>query len=121
MARTALVVQNPRTTNGITGLTTVEVAGDAAADVGFPNDGQTILLVRNGGAGAHVLTFDTPGTVEGQAIGNPSAPSLGAGLWGCYGPFPRATFNQDDGMVYVSSDGTKTECKYVAIRVTPQG
>ena len=47
MARAILVVQQPRAQNGILNLETVEVAGDVAADAGFPNDEQTLLFVRN--------------------------------------------------------------------------
>lgn len=117
MARTALVVQQPRAQNGILNLESVEVAGDVVADAGFANDEQTLLMVRNAGVGAHILTFDTPGTVEGNAIANPVTGACPAGKWSVFGPFPRSAYNQDDGMVYWASDGTKTECKYVALRL----
>lgn len=119
MARTLLALNHAPGGVGMLNLTSLEVPGDAAADVGFPNGDNVLLYVRNAGAGPHVLTFDTPGSVDGNAIANPSTASIAAGGARIIGPFRRDVYDQgapDTGYVYVSSDGTKTEMRYVAFQ-----
>lgn len=115
MARTVLVVTQGDT-HGPLDLGALEVAGDVANDVGFPNDGMTKLYCHNAGAGAHVLTIRTPGTVgPGLAIAEDTV-TIAAGKFALLGFFDRNLYNQPDSNVYVDSDGTKTEMKYAAIR-----
>ncbi len=119
MARTILALQTAPGGVGMINLTSTEVAGDATDDVGFPNGDNVLLYVRNAGAGAHVLTFDTPGSVDGNAIANPATASIAAGGARIIGPFRRDVYDQggaNAGQVFVSCDGTKTEMKYVAFQ-----
>jgi hypothetical protein len=71
----------------------------------FLNDGKTFLYAVNGSAAPVTLTFDTPGSVDGQALADlvitlaatGDADGLDKKL---IGPFT-AIFNQTDGYVWV--------------------
>lgn len=114
MARTVLVVIQGDAHSPLS-MSAVEVAGDVANDVALPNDGLTKLYARNAGAGSHVLTFRTPGTVRGLAIAEDTV-TIVAGAHAILGFFDRDLYNQPDGSIYIDSDGTKTEMKYAGIR-----
>lgn len=111
MARTVLVV----TVGEVLDMSAVEVAADVAAGVAVPNDGQTRIYCRNAGAGPHVLTLRTPGTVRGLAIAEDTR-TIAAGKHGFIGPFDRDLYNQADSTVYIDVDGTQTEMKFAAVR-----
>src|SRR5690349_4664641 len=65
MARTVLpVTQAVR--GGVASPT--EQAGDPTNGHVVTNSGRTILTVRNADTSSHQVTFETPGTVDGQAI-----------------------------------------------------
>ena len=72
----------------------------------FLNDGKTFLLVINGDADPTTVTFDTPGSIDGQAFGDlavtVAATGDGDGLdKQLIGPFT-GIFNQSDGYVWVT-------------------
>ncbi|KAB2344880.1 hypothetical protein [Actinomadura rudentiformis] len=67
-----------------TGITpTAEIDGDPANGHVLANTGRTVLLVRNADtADPHTLTLVTPGTVDGQPIGDRAiAIPAGATRW----------------------------------------
>jgi hypothetical protein len=115
MARTNVAVSHSQDGSVLDGLATA-TALDAAAGAMFTNNGATRVIVYNTGAGAHVVTFVTPRTINpgALAVADPSI-TLAAGKHGIFGPLDPTTFNQpsgaDTGKVYVNSDGTESEVK----------
>ena len=78
----------------------------------FPNDGKTIFRVKNGSAAPITVTFDTPGSVDGQAISDlavsVAATGDGTGLdFVDIGPFS-SVFNQSDGYVWAVCSAVAT-------------
>lgn len=91
MARTELTLQ----TTIRTGLEPAYVAATADGE-GFDNTSQRAFIhVVNAGGGGVVVSFDTPGTVDGLAI-PPLDVTVPAGEERIIGPFPRNVYNQDD-------------------------
>jgi len=71
----------------------------------FANDGKTFLYVKNGSAAPITLTFDTPGSVDGQALADmvitvPATADENGKDEMLIGPFT-TIFNQSDGNVWV--------------------
>jgi hypothetical protein len=66
-----------------------EVNGDATNGHQVTNDELVILLVRNsnGASTARTITFETPGTVDSQAVADRTK-SIPAGTSQYFGPFP---------------------------------
>jgi hypothetical protein len=92
MARTVLTVQNVVRT----GLTPVYSAGDAANGHSFDNTGENVfLIVINGDAADKTVTVTTPGTVDGQTIGD-LAVVVTASEERVIGPFPNAIYGTVD-------------------------
>lgn len=61
----------------------------------FDNSGRDVLLhVKNGGAGASVITFETGLTVDGLTVQDPTV-SIPAGEERFFGPFPTSYHNND--------------------------
>ena len=85
---TLTVATAVRSTNGN------NLAGVAAAGGGdvFPNTGQEILIIKNGGGSAVTLTVVTAATVDGLAVADLTA-SIGAGETRALGPFPPSIYN----------------------------
>lgn len=101
-------------------LQAAETALDATLGARIPNNGETYILLRNAGAGAHIVTVDTPRTVAGGlTVQNPPF-TIAAGKWAALPPFDPAYFNNqsgaNEGYLTVTSDGTQTEVKAVALR-----
>jgi hypothetical protein len=86
----------------------------------FLNDGRTFLVLRNSGAGEHIITIVTAGSILGLPIED-LVKTIVAGASYLIGPFPKPTFNlttgADHGRVYVNSDGTQSEMKCKAVRL----
>ena len=99
---TALTVQKP----GIAGLTPTYSAADATGNT-FPNDGNTIVHIKNGGGSSITVTLPTPGKVAGVDIADPTV-SIGAGAEKFIGPFDPRAFAQSDGSVLVNYSGVTT-------------
>jgi hypothetical protein len=99
MARTALTVQQITRS----ALTPTYTAANASGGNSIPNnDGQILLIVKTVGTGC-VVTVDTPGTVDGNAIANKTY-TLGTNAERHIGPFPPNVYNQADGSVYLDFD-----------------
>lgn len=64
MARTILASQAPPAA----GVAPTYAAADAAEGMQFTNSGNTIIHVKNGGAGALTVTVPTPGAVDGLQL-----------------------------------------------------
>lgn len=54
----------------IIGTGSSEVAADVTGNT-FVNDGKVLLVARNSGSTGRNITITTPGTVDGEAIGDP--------------------------------------------------
>jgi hypothetical protein len=96
MARTLLSVQPVVRT----GLAVSYAAADGTDQNAVPNDGRTILHVKNGGGSSINVTIDTPGSVDGLAVGN-LVVAVPAGAERFIGPFPTNIYSQADGNLYV--------------------
>ena len=95
-------------------INTVQAA--TAEGASFVNDGRTFLYVLDT-AGDPVLTFKTPGTIDGLAIAEKSVTVTAHATKGTLiGPFPPSIYNQSDGTVHVTA-AVITSCFYVPIRV----
>ena len=87
----------------------VLVAGDEDDNHSFVNDGRTLIAVLKTGAAAGILTFKTPGTVDGLAISEQIVtPAVLATSYTLIGPFPPSIYNQSDGTVHVDLDSETT-------------
>jgi len=105
MARTLLAVQNVPQFNGLTPI--VWTAVDSVNGMMFPNDGQTIVLVRNNDAASKTATMrsiaDEHGRTGDIALIVPAA-SGGVPGEAIFNPENQALFNQvgaDAGNVYL--------------------
>ncbi|MER7930497.1 hypothetical protein ABTY96_46565 [Streptomyces sp. NPDC096057] len=89
MARTAISVTQI-TRAGVAAGT--EAAGDPTNNHVVPNNGKTILQVRNSGSTvARTVTFRLPGVVDGQAV-TPRAVSIPISSTRWFGPFPTGDY-----------------------------
>lgn len=79
------------------GVKQISVVGtNQGAKLG-PNDGSLFIKVNNSHATlARVVTIETPGTVDSQAIADRTV-SVPALDYKIIGPFPPALYNQNDG------------------------
>jgi hypothetical protein len=113
MARTIVALQASAAGGLNPSLTDCVVAG-----MQFQNpNGDVILYASNTGAGNHVLTITTPGTVGGIGIADPAV-TMAAGSMRIFGPFDRDVFNNADGYIYADTDGTYAELKLAAVLLT---
>ena len=101
---------------GIADLQAEETALDNTDGALVPNDGRTVILIRNAGAGTHVVTAVTAGTIAGNAIAD-LAVSVLAADWAVLPALPVDIFNNANGKVAITADGTKSEVKVVALRL----
>ena len=103
MARTAIVAQQIAATGLNPSYEAANVDGNS-----FANDGNSILHVKNGSAGAINVTLQTPQTVAGLDVAE-AVVAIPAGEERFIGALRPATFNRpvgavDAGMVYVDYD-----------------
>lgn len=106
MARKTLTVQPIVRT----GLSASYSAFTILSGAQFANEGRTILHVKNAGSATSIiLTIDTPGTVDGLAIGQRSV-TVVAATEEFIGPFQPGVYNQSTDVVHVDFDtaGTAT-------------
>lgn len=99
MARGTITVQ----TISRSGLAPTYAAADSVNGQQFYNDESTFLHVKNGGGGSINVTLNTPGTVDGLAVGD-LVVAVGAGAEKMIGPFPPGIYN-NSGYVYVDYSG----------------
>ena len=93
-----------------TGLVITTPATAAASSQTFPNDGKTVIVVKNGNAGTSTLTFVTPHVVadgDAAALATPDrAVAVAAGAYAVIGPFPPSVYNDANGDVTMNIDIT---------------
>lgn len=88
MARTVLTPVHPDR-GGVTSPT--EQNGDTTNGHVVANSGRTIITVRNADTNPHSVTFVTPGTVDGQAVGDRTV-SIPASTSMDFGGFPTSVY-----------------------------
>jgi len=81
-----------------TGLSQALAAANADGSY-VPNDGRTFLRVKNADASPITVTIETPGTVDGLAIGDLAVVIPATTGDKLIGPFPPDTYNQPDGTI----------------------
>lgn len=96
MARSALTVQ----TVALAGVTPSYSAANVDGH-SFANDGDTFLQVKNTSGSAITVTLQTPATVDGVALTDPTVTVPATTGDKMIGPFPTRAFNQAGGVVYV--------------------
>lgn len=114
MAATVLTI-NTVAPNGILDVDAVDQAFNAADGADFANDGRTRILIKNSGAGAHVITVTTPKTVAGGLAIADKTFSVGAAKYAILPYFDPIYFNSN-GLVHMVADGTQTEVTALAMR-----
>lgn len=99
------------------GVAVTVTTGDASNGHYVENDGMTAILAKNtnGSATARTITFLTPGTVDGQAVGDRTE-SIPAGETQFFGPFPTASYGRT-----LNIDVSHAEVTLEALRVVPAG
>jgi hypothetical protein len=110
MARTAL---NPQQVTRA-GLTPSYTAANGSGGHAMPNSGLGEFIYVKTTTNPVVVTVDTPGTVDGLAIGNKTY-NIGTSSERMIGPFPPNVYNQADGSVYIDFD-VVTGASIAAIR-----
>lgn len=83
----------------------------------FPNDGKTVLHVKNGGGGSITVTVDSQAQCS-FGFDHNEAVVVGAGADKILGPFPPKRWNDSNERVNVTYSGV-TSVTVAAIRVTP--
>jgi hypothetical protein len=94
MARTALTVQQVTRAGLTPSYGAANVDGHS-----LPNGGKELLHIKTGGTSCNV-TIQTPGSVDGQAIGD-RVIAIGTSSERIIGPFPPDIYNQTSGEVYI--------------------
>jgi len=84
----------------VTGAAYVPAAAAGGGDV-FPNDGNTRLLVTNGGGGSINVTITPQNTVNGLTLAAVVV-AVAAGASKVIGPFPPQYFNNSSGQVVLT-------------------
>ena len=102
MARTVLAVQQVARTGLTPSFSAANVDGHNVA-----NDGKVVLEVKNGSGAPINVTFQTPGSVDGNAIAD-LVVAVPAGGDKICGPFPPGIYNQADGTMYVDFSAVTT-------------
>lgn len=70
----------------------------------FPNDGRSVLYIKNGGGSPINLTITPSGTIGGLSYQTIVA-AISAGAERIFGPFPTQQFNNANGRVPLSYSG----------------
>lgn len=96
------------------GLAPSYVAASATGD-SFPNDGRTVLLVKNGDTVAHTVTIISAKTCN-QGFQHNLTVSVAAGATMMIGPFPVERFNNEQGQVQVNYDAV-TSVTVAAVKI----
>lgn len=85
----------------------------------LPNFGSEILVIRNTGAGAHVVTIPTPASRDDLAVADRTI-NIPAGQTRFVGPFTPSLYNQpgaDSDKLFVNFDATPAELSVQALRM----
>lgn len=75
-------------------------AGDVVNGQQVPNSGNTLVMVKNGGASPYVATIHIRQTVEGKDVPEMTK-TLAAGETWVFGPYPRDKYGDD---LWLNSD-----------------
>lgn len=94
-----LAVQKPVNTGTVPTFNAAAGGGDQ-----FPNDGQTVIHVKNGSGGSINVTVASP-TACSHGGTHPLVVAVGAGAEKVIGPFPMARHNDANGMVQLTYSG----------------
>lgn len=113
MARTTITAQSTVLTGLLPTLTTVPGTG-ANNGVSFTNDGDTVLMVINNGAGATVPTLDATGSIGGVILADPTGSVANDGIPEFYGPFDRQAFGGTMGVDFSLATGVTVAALRVA-------
>ncbi|HRF46994.1 MAG TPA: hypothetical protein PLC98_05145 [Anaerolineales bacterium] len=97
-----------------TGLAPSYVAAAGGGDA-IPNDGRTMLHIKNGGGSSITLTVVTQATVLGNAVAD-DAIAVPNGGERMVGPFPPSIYNDVNQLVQLTYSGVTT-VTVAAIRV----
>ena len=113
MARTVTSVQSVSRTGAVPTYGAV----DAVNHNQFTNDGRTFIHVKNGGGAPINVTVGTPGTVDSLAVAD-LVVSVTNASEKMIGPFPKGTYDQTGGGVYVDwSSGSSVT--YAVLKLVP--
>lgn len=86
----------------------------------FSNNGDVIIVLKNGGAGSHTVTIPTPAKRDDLDVAERTI-VLAAGAEKYAGPFTPSIYNQiggaDAGKVYVNYDATQSEVTLKALKL----
>ncbi len=100
----------PRQTIPVQDLTRAGAAPTFTAatqtDIQWVNDGKTVLEVKNTNAATRTITFQTPGTQDGNAVADPVTTVPATTGDRIFKPFPPDIYNQTDGNVYADLEAT---------------
>lgn len=88
-----------------------EASGDSVNGNYVPNDGSTVLLVRNSGATTRNMTIQFGYPIDGQTVTGRPYP-LAAGVSRYVGPFDVTTYGNQ-----IKVDSDNAELKYVALQI----
>lgn len=114
MGRGVLSVQSIVPAGLAPSLAAASAAGDGDS---FPNDGRTLLWIKNSGAGVTV-TVATYASVGGYAVADQTCAVANTDTNGKFlGPFDPAVFNRPDGTVYVDYGAASTNITLGAFKM----
>lgn len=97
----------------------VDVAGASAAGGGdaFANTGYELVIIKNGDASDHTVTFVTQATVDGQAVADRTV-TLTAGHTYAIGPFQPGIYNDANGLVQMTYSAV-TSVTVKVVKISP--
>lgn len=95
----AVTTITPQTAS-VSGITPADAAANSDGSK-FPNDGQTFLLITNGGGSSITVTVAATITIDGLTVSN-LVVTVGAGAKKLIGPFDPGVFNDSAGNVSVT-------------------
>ena len=78
------------------------------------NNGRTFLVFRNSSGSSCTATLDTPGTIDGLAIANPTV-TVSSAADQVIGPFDPTIFNTAAGLIAITYSGSTNTTTVAAI------
>ncbi len=105
MATLTVTTENHGT--GILDLVATAVAVDVAGSDKFPNTGNELVFVNNGGGVSLTVTenYGTGGTIDGQTLPNKTK-VIAAGKSALLGPYPPGLYNDANGFMNLGWSAT---------------
>ena len=105
--------------NRVAGLTPSYKSDMSATDTYFvPNDGRTVIHLKNTGGSNSVVTVVTPGTVDGSAVADKTytVPLTTGDLF--IGPFPANTYNVAGAASFTLTNADDVSCAVFTMPVS---